>query len=277
MAGEHEDEREANSVRLGWCRLAMVDLDGTLYRGNQVIPGAPEFILRLLENGIVPVYFTNNSTRTPEEVARVLRTMGIPAKEHNVCTSSQAAAEILLNQVGPGARVSYVGMEGLRLALEESKLIPVPAGLSKESQGAADAAVMGLKTDVTFQELADFCQDVARLGRFVLTNGDLKLPTETGFWPGNGSFGRLVEAATGVHPKEAGKPEVSFVEYVLHKFGVEREGAVLIGDNARTDIAAGRNAGVYTIQVMSGVPAGQTTEGESFADETYASVADIDL
>lgn len=255
----------------------MVDLDGTLYRGNQVIPGAPEFIQRLTEKGILPVYFTNNSTRTPNEVAQVLQSMGIKATADTVCTSSLAAADILLRQVGRGARISYLGMEGLRFALEETGLIPLPAGQTAANGIPADAAVMGLKTDVTFEELADFCHEVARLGRFVLTNGDLKLPTPRGFWPGNGSFGRLVEATTGVAPTEAGKPMVSFVEYVLHRFGVDKEHAVLIGDNEQTDIAAGKNAGVYTVQVMSGVSAGVAHNQESLANECYPSVAEIDL
>jgi 4-nitrophenyl phosphatase len=139
---------------------------------------------------------------------------------------------------------------------------------------AAEAAVMGLDRHVTYEDLARFCRLVDRLGAFVLTNPDLALPSDDGVEPGNGAFGRLVEAVTGVTPTVVGKPEPFFVEYALDRFGAHREEAFLVGDNPSTDVALGRRAGMYTIQVRTGL--GQALSvTDSGADLVVDSVADL--
>ncbi|WP_284198963.1 hypothetical protein [Alicyclobacillus sacchari] len=90
--------------------LALLDLDGTLWRGNDVIDGASEFVERLRDAGIRPVFFTNNSSRTPESVVAALHRMGFTASVDEVCTSAQAAADAVSQRVAePGAIVAYVG------------------------------------------------------------------------------------------------------------------------------------------------------------------------
>lgn len=234
-------------------QVALLDLDGTLYRGDTVIEGAPEFVQRLRRRGIRPVYFTNNSTRTPMQVAQHLGAFGFDCTPDDVCTSAQAAAYQVAERYGAGGRVAYLGMEGIRVALAESGMEPISVQRLSASNIVADAAVLGLCTDVTFAGLTAFCRVAEAVGGFYLTNADMRLPVTDGIWPGNGAFGQLISAVTGLTPIVAGKPEPSFVDYALKRYGYQRSEAVIIGDNLLTDILAGILANVYTIHVQTGI------------------------
>ncbi len=234
-------------------KLALLDLDGTLYRGDTVVPGAPDLVNRLRERAIQPVFFTNNSTRTPEEVCDKLRRFGIQAEPHEVCTSSQAAAHWLRRRIGDGGRVGYVGQKGVSQALRAEGLEPVYVDVDGFEDLALDGAVLGLDPSVCYQGLARFCALVDRLQWFVLTNPDVRLPVDNTFRPGNGALGSFVETATGVSPYVAGKPNKDFAQFALERFGVEPKDALIVGDNLATDIACGNSCGVYTIHVRTGV------------------------
>ncbi|KPV43683.1 HAD-IIA family hydrolase [Alicyclobacillus ferrooxydans] len=270
-----------NHRDIDW-KLALIDLDGTLYRGSRVIPGAPEFVARLRDEDIQPVFFTNNATRTPVAVVKHLERLGITAMPHEVVTSAQAAA----NRVGApdgDSYVLYIGQEGLHEALREAGHRPLSVRHPKvrDRLGLVKAAIVGLDPDVTYREFALFSQKTAELGSFILTNGDVQLPTEDGFMPGNGALGVFVEAASRVHPYVAGKPNPDFVGYALERFGISREDAFLVGDNPDTDIRCGRQFGVYTILVETGVAANrrlaQSDSPMEEPDEAVNSVEDLFL
>ncbi|MCL6600479.1 MAG: HAD-IIA family hydrolase [Alicyclobacillus macrosporangiidus] len=260
-------------------QAALLDLDGTLYRGNEVVPGAPEFVERLRQRGIRPVFLTNNSTRTPRQVADKLKGMGIAAEPDEVCTSAEASAHQLREWIGP-AEVGFVGLDGLREALVEYGHRAVELGTPEHGDHPGVAAVVvGLDPEITYRRLAVVCAEVLRLGSFVLTNGDVRLPAEDRFMPGNGALGAFIETATGVRPYVAGKPNPDFVRFALQRYGLDPDKVLLIGDNRRTDVLAGKLAGVYTVQVESGV---QYAEAESSSaslepDEVHRSVADLFL
>lgn len=259
-------------------KLALIDLDGTLYRGSQVIEGAPDFLRRLRKAGVQPVFFTNNSTRTPAQVQGKLQGMGIEAKENEICTSAQASAEYLRHQLGEGQIVLYIGEAGLTDALLARALRPVAARTcSLAERREAAGAVLGLNQEVSYYDLTHFCEGVAHLQSFVLTNGDVRLPVEGKFLPGNGALGSFVTTATGVEPYVAGKPNADFVKYALERFGVGPDQALLIGDNVETDIAAGNQAGVFSILVESGVQNTPCTQQRYRANQVAPSVADLFL
>lgn len=258
-------------------RLALVDLDGTLWRGGQVIPGATQFIERLRTGGIRPVYFTNNSSRTPAEVVATLREMGFQADESEVCTSSEAAAHVLTQRIPRGSIVTYIGQEGLREALLRAGFDARRAeGSQLQAAWVADAsaAVVGSDRQVSYYDLAIVSRVAHRLGWFVLTNPDVRLPVEDGFLPGNGSVGALVATASGTTPIVTGKPERPFVEYALERYGATAEETVIIGDNLATDILAGNEAGIYSILVQTGVTP-HVEAGGPEPDEIVGSVENI--
>lgn len=263
--------------------LALIDLDGTLYRGERTLPGAPEFLQRLRNRGIRPVFFTNNSTRTPKQVCEKLASHQIRADFHEVCTSAQASAAHIRRRHGAGVTVLSIGQDGLREAIIEEGLTPLFVGGEESSRtGKADAAVLGLDANLSYQDLAVFCNEVMRLGEFILTNGDVRLPAEDRFLPGNGAVGSFVATATGLSPYVAGKPNPDFVEYALARYGVAPERTLVIGDNVETDVAVGKLAGLYTIQVTTGVQylhestSNQVRMTSHYtADEVHASVENL--
>lgn len=261
------------------CELALIDLDGTLFRGNSVIPGAQEFVSRLRANGVQPVFFTNNSTRTERQVAAKLTDLGISAKPDEVCTTAVASAAFVgNNNIPPQSHVLYIGSEGVREGIVKANLIPVHAreAMTQGVELPIRALIIGMDPDTTYRELAVFCRYVACLGEYVLTNGDVRLPTDEGFLPGTGAIGTFVEVATGVKPTIIGKPSAAFVDYALTRFGKSAEQTSIIGDNLMTDIAAGVARGVHSILVLSGVETRLSLAASTIRpDEVYDSVDDL--
>lgn len=260
------------------CELALIDIDGTLCNGTVMIAGADLFIRRLRSYRIQPVFFTNNSTRTPREVIVMLGNMGIEAHTSEVCTSAQAAANYLLAQFPKAASICFVGQSGLREALLTCGFDARHASVAEaEFLQTARGAVVGLDFNVDYRALEKLCQVVYRQQHFVLTNADVRLMSETGFRPGNGSLGAFVATATGVQPVVTGKPEASFVNFALKRYGVAAHRAVIVGDNVKTDVQAGRRAGVRTIWVKSGIHYSGNDMAETQADIVANSVADLFL
>lgn len=222
----------------------LIDLDGTLYHGHTMIPGADTLIAALRKAGMPFMFVTNNSSRTAENVAVHLRSMGIEAKADEVCTSSMGAARYIAEE-SPGASVAILGEEGLHRACEE-------AGL-KIVTDSPQYVVQGIYRSFTYDTLAQAQRWILGGARFVLTNPDLMLPTDNGIMPGAGTIGAAIEAATGTAPVVIGKPHSHLVTYAAELLGIEPEEAVMVGDNMRTDIAAGANAGCKTILVYTGL------------------------
>lgn len=221
----------------------LIDLDGTVYRGNEPIPEAIDFINELKNKGIPYLYVTNNSTTTPHKVALRLQNMGAPAAVENVLTTSQAAARFI-SQRKPGATVFFIGEEGLKLALEEEGLV-----LSDEKP---DFVVVGLDRQVTYEKFSKAALAVRAGATFVSTNSDVALVTEKGLEPGNGSLTALVSTTTGVDPIFIGKPEPIIVEQAIKQLKLSKEECIMVGDNYHTDILAGINAGCHTLFVSTG-------------------------
>ncbi|MBF8378811.1 HAD-IIA family hydrolase [Alicyclobacillus mali] len=240
---------------------ALLDLDGTLFRGRDVIDGAPAFVQALRSQGVQPVFFTNNSSRTPAQVVAFLRDLGIDAVVDEVATSAQAAAALIRQRVAVAgepekALVAFVGGPGLEEALRDEGLEPRRARadeLRAEWVNEAAAVAVGLAPEVCYGDLALLARVAHRVGWMVLTNPDRRLPVEDGFMPGNGALGAFVQTASSAELVVTGKPDPSFVDYALRRFGLRREEVVIVGDNVETDVAAGRAAGLATVWVRSGI------------------------
>ena len=134
------------------------DLDGVVYRGPTVVPGAVETLNGLLAEGAGVVFATNNASRPPEDVEAHLRELGVDGEAWSVVTSSQSAAAHLATELRPGARVLAVGGPGVALALDEAGLAPVRVADLDRADGEhepVEAIVQGLGVDVTWRELAE--------------------------------------------------------------------------------------------------------------------------
>ncbi|WP_397539765.1 TIGR01457 family HAD-type hydrolase [Rummeliibacillus pycnus] len=220
------------------------DLDGTVYRGENPIVEAKEFIHYLQQQGIEPFFATNNAKMTGAQVQKKLYKMGIEAKANHIMTSAIATAKYIANHF-PNKLVKVLGGDGLRQAL-------VDAGMKIVNENP-DVLVQGMNPELTYQMLADACYDVQNGAVFVATNGDIKYPSEFGFAPGNGALAELIHNVTDVAPIYIGKPAPHMLEIIRQEFNLQKEDMLMIGDNYDTDILAGINYGIDTLHVNTGV------------------------
>nr|WP_178019749.1 TIGR01457 family HAD-type hydrolase [uncultured Paenibacillus sp.] len=246
----------------GW-KAYLIDLDGTLYHGPRMIPGADVLITALRAKRIPFLFVTNNSSRTPEEVAAHLDAMGISARAEEVCTSAVAAARYIA-QEQPACKVAAIGEAGLTKALKEAGL-----HLTLEEP---DVVVQGIDRQFTYDTLTQAARWIRGGARYVLTNPDLLLPSQEGLMPGAGTLSAAIQAASGVKPTVIGKPAAPLMDFAIARLGLKPSEVAVIGDNLHTDIAAGVNAGCGTILTLTGV-----TTADNLPDDVKSSGVEADV
>ncbi|NBJ69251.1 MULTISPECIES: TIGR01457 family HAD-type hydrolase [Clostridia] len=223
----------------------LIDLDGTMYQGNEPIPYASDFVQTLHHKQIPYVFVTNNSSKTQEDVAAKLRKLDIPAEPDQIVTTSLATASYIKANHGL-SRCYVIGEEGLHKALREE-------GHTITETEDCDMVVIGIDRNITYEKLAKASIAVRNGATFISTNGDKSIPNERGLLPGNGSLTAVISICTGVDPIFIGKPEAVIMEEALEVLGLSKEKALMVGDNYATDIQAGIRAGIDTLMVFTGV------------------------
>ncbi|MEV6912212.1 HAD-IIA family hydrolase [Amycolatopsis sp. NPDC051071] len=224
----------------------LFDLDGTVYHGSTVVPGAPEALRALRDHGTAVRFVTNNASKAPAEVSAHLEALGLPAVPEEVHTSSQAAAALLGERLPQGAVVLVVGTESLSAEIASAGLRTV-----REAGPDVAAVVQGHSPDNTWAALAEACLAIRAGALWVATNVDATLPTERGLLPGNGSMVAALRHATGLEPLVAGKPAPLLFTTAAKDAGAER--ALVVGDRLDTDIEGAVAAGIDALCVMTGV------------------------
>lgn len=222
----------------------LIDLDGTMYKGTEKIEEAGQFVQKLNELNIPYLFVTNNSSRTPKQVAKKLVSFDILATEEQVFTTSMATANYIAEQK-KDASVYVIGEEGIKQAIEEKGLM--------FGQEDADFVVVGIDRDITYEKFAVGAIAIRQGAQFVSTNGDIAIPTERGLLPGNGSLTSVLTVTTTVQPTFIGKPESIIMEQAMRVLGTDLSETLMVGDNYDTDIMAGMNAGMDTLLVHTGV------------------------
>ncbi len=242
----------------GLYRGFICDLDGVVYRGRDAVPYAVEALARARSVGGV-VYATNNAARPPHVVAQHLRELGIELSDSHVVTSSQAGARRLAELVPAGSRVLAVGGPGVRLAIEESGLVPVSpvdiegAQQRGEAYEPVAAVLQGFGPDVSWHDLSQAAFAIQAGAVWVATNHDSTLPLEHGVAPGNGSLVGAVRNAVQIDPIVVGKPFAALYEYSAAVIGTGVRETLAIGDRLDTDLAGAVTSGMDSIYVTTGV------------------------
>jgi 4-nitrophenyl phosphatase len=235
--------------RLREAKAWVLDMDGVLYRGAEVLPGVKELLDALTLRERPVMLATNNSMSTPEAYERKLAAMGLDIPASAVITSALATRDYLLQRLPEGAGIYVIGMPALREQLfEGTPFHPVQFG---EEQPAA--VVIGLDLEFTYAKLKAAHEAIQRGALFIATNADTTLPTEAGLVPGAGSIVAALAAATGQRPIVIGKPETPMLETAMTRMGAQPEETVMLGDRLDTDILAGERAGMLTVLVLTGV------------------------
>jgi 4-nitrophenyl phosphatase len=224
----------------------LVDLDGVVYTGSEVVPGAPEFFALLRERRVPFLLITNNSSRRAEQFAERLAGMGITVRPEEILTSAQATAEFLAGTAPAGSSVYVIGEEGLLSCLEAQ-------GFRLVDHERAEYVVVGLDRGFSYQKLTTAIRAVLNGAHFVGPNPDTSLPLEDGISPGAGAFQAAITAVTGVEPVIVAKPEPTMFSIGLRLLGSAPHEVAIIGDRLDTDILGGQRAGLATILVLSGI------------------------
>ena len=222
----------------------LIDLDGTIYLGDEVIPAGKRFIERLQAQQLPFLFVTNNSSRLPEEVAeRLANQFDIHVTTNHVYTSSLATRDYM-KRLDKGNKVYVIGETGLKQVLSE-------AGFELTSD-QPDYVVVGLDKQLTYDKLATATLAILNGAYFIGTNPDKNIPTSQGMLPSNGPTLSYLTTATGVQPDVVGKPNAILMNEALAILGVSKEEAVMVGDNYDTDIKAGLNNNIPSLLVLSG-------------------------
>jgi len=226
--------------------VALLDLDGVVYVGPDAVPGVPDALAAVRKAGMRLGFVTNNAARTPEEVARHLVELGVPAAASDVITSAQAAASVVAERMGPGARVLPVGGPGVAAALRAAGLTVV-----QRAEDGPQAVVQGYGREVGWPQLAEAVVAVRNGARHVATNTDATIPSPRGPLPGNGAMVGVVRGVTGQEPLVTGKPDPAMHAECVRRTAAERP--LVVGDRLDTDIEGARRAGAASLLVLTGV------------------------
>ncbi|AMB99726.1 hypothetical protein AWM75_06885 [Aerococcus urinaehominis] len=233
----------------------LIDLDGTLYRGQQEITGARDFVARLNERGCPHLFLTNNATRTHQQAASFLQDVHEIAVRPDQFYTSVDALLAQLDRDGRelnGRDVYVIGAPYLKDSLRQAGAhIYDQAGHSEKE--TVDLVIMGLDQGVCYGQLAQACKFIEAGSQFYLTNPDVQYPEANYFVPGAGALADMVSQVTGQAPTTCGKPSPAIVDGAIDKLGLAKHQVYILGDNLTTDIQAGINAGVKTIHIGTGV------------------------
>jgi NagD protein len=220
------------------------DMDGVLVHEEHAIPGASDFIKRLVKADIPFLVLTNNSIYTQRDLALRLRQSGLDVPEERIWTSALATAHFLRDQ-RPGGSAFVIGEAGLTTALHE-------AGYTM-TEREPDFVILGETRTYSFERITSAIRLIDNGARFIATNPDPTGPSRDGALPATGSVAALIERATGKSPYYVGKPNPLMMRSALNAIDAHSESTAMIGDRMDTDIVAGLEAGLHTVLVMTGV------------------------
>jgi len=225
------------------------DMDGVIYHGNNLLPGACKFIDWLKTNDKKFLFLTNSSERSPRELSQKLKRMGLDVDESHFYTSALATASFL-SQQKPGGSVFVIGEAGLIQALYQ-------VGMTMNNVDP-DYVVVGETRTYSIEKIEEAVRLVNNGAMLIGTNPDLTGPTERGIVPATGALVKPIELATGRTAYFLGKPNPLMMRHAMKILAEHREETVIIGDRMDTDIIAGIETECETVLVLSGV----TTESD---------------
>ena len=221
----------------------LIDMDGVVYRGGEIIPGAAEFVNSLVENSIPFLFLTNNSQRTGRDIATRLQRMGVKAEAENVYTCADATAGYLAQQK-PGGTAFVIGEGGLLTALHDH-------GYSIVDKDP-DYVVIGECRTFNAEAMEQALNLLIKGARFIATNLDPNCPTQRGTRPGCGALVAMLEKASGRTAFSVGKPSPIMMRGARKVLQLRASETIMIGDTMETDILGGHQLGYYTLLVLSG-------------------------
>lgn len=220
------------------------DMDGVIYHGNHLLPGAKDFVDWLVQEGKSFLFLTNSSERSPRELRQKLQRMGMDVEETHFYTSALATASFLSTQM-PHCSAYVIGEAGLQNALYE-------AGITFNDV-SPDYVVVGETRHYNYESILRAVNLVNKGARLIGTNPDLTGPIEGGIAPACRALVSPIEMATGKQAYFVGKPNPLMMRTGRKMLGCHSAEMVIVGDRMDTDIIAGIESGIDTVLVLTGV------------------------
>jgi 4-nitrophenyl phosphatase len=225
----------------------LVDLDGVVWIGREMVPGAVETLAALLAGGMEIVFVTNNSVKQPAAYAARLREAGIEIADDRVLTGGAATARLVAERIGTGGTAFVIGAPGFKETLAAAGL----ELLDGEAARSADAVVVSAHREFDYAELLTATKALQAGAALFGTSRDPTLPMPGGAWPGTGATLAAVETASGKRAETAGKPEPYLFDQARAAIP-EADRVAIVGDRLASDIEGGRRAGLITVLVLTG-------------------------
>lgn len=222
------------------------DMDGVLYRGNRAIKGAKEAIDILRENGKKLVFLTNNSTRAREDYEERIKKLGFEISIDEIIPATYATARYVAEKY-KNKKAFVIGSLGL---IKELVLAGIKLTDKREN---AEMLITGADLSITYEKLTIATNILLENKPWITTNCDKLYPAENMITPGTGYIVGSLQYITGREPIVIGKPSKEIVEQAIKKANAKKEACVIIGDIIESDVLAGKNAGIATALVLSGV------------------------
>ena len=272
---------EKDFEKLKECKLFLLDMDGTLYLGDEVFDGAVDFINTLSDLGKKYIYLTNNSSRAGIDYITRLRRLGFPCEEENVYTSGMATAKYLKDNYGDrdiyvvGTRTFYNELKNAGLKVFNSSdydgvihfdaanmknmddadrmISPVSGDLKRQLEENVPVVCVGFDTELVYRDLDLAVHFLRKAAPFIAANPDWVCPMPAGeVLPDCGSMCSLLTASSGKEPLYIGKPNRNIVDIISSMAGIDNSNICCVGDRTYTDIAVAQNAGAISVCVLSG-------------------------
>ncbi|MEO7260211.1 MAG: HAD-IIA family hydrolase [Jatrophihabitantaceae bacterium] len=221
----------------------LTDMDGVLVHEDKALPGAADFLQRLVDRQRRFLVLTNNSIYTPRDLAARLVRAGLLVPEESIWTSALATAAFLADQL-PHGSAYVIGEAGLTTALHE-------IGYTLTDTDP-DFVVLGETRTYSFEAITKAIRLIGAGARFIATNPDVTGPSAEGPLPATGSVAALISRATGKQPYYVGKPNPMMFRSALNRIEAHSENTAMVGDRMDTDVVAGIEAGLETILVLTG-------------------------
>lgn len=246
----------------------LIDMDGVIYRGSQVIPGAQRFIADLHEHSIPFRFLTNNSQRSRLDVATKLQRLGFEVETQHILPCAVATARFLQQQK-PKGTAFVIGESGLATALHECGYAIVDRD--------PDYVVVGEGRTLNFEMVEAALRMILGGAKLIATNLDPNCPTEHGLRPGCGAVVAMLEAAAGVKAFSVGKPSPVMLRAARKEIGLTTDQTIVIGDTMETDVLGGVQLGFHTVLVLSGGTKAQDLARYPYQPEIVVqSIGDLD-
>ena len=235
----------SSTLDLRTIRAVASDMDGVLWRGTEILPGAVEFFQFLKQLGIPYVMATNNSTKTVHDYVSRLRGLNIPAEPSQILSSVVVTGDYLSKHYPAGTPIFVLGSEAVEAAMMELGYVLDP--------DHARVVIVGLDYRLTYDRLRIAGQRILAGADFIGTNNDASLPVPDGFIPGSGTMIAALQTMTAREPILMGKPQSTMFLTAVERLGAPAANTLMIGDRLETDIKGAKAIGMATALVLTGV------------------------